>query len=333
MSKRSKRNKKNQSIPKENILEIVNLKKTYDDLVAVDNISLTVRKGSLFAFLGVNGAGKSTTINIICNILDKDSGKVFVDGYDLDRNPGEIKKEIGIVFQNSVLDQDLTVKENLEIRTSFYSLTKKEKKENIDRIIDLLDLKPILDKAIKNLSGGQKRRVDIARAMVHIPKLLILDEPTTGLDPKTRIAVWSLIDDIRQKTGMTVFLTTHYLEEAEKATFVVIMNKGKIIAQGTPNELKNEYSYDYIISYMKQNDDFEKILTNDKVNFKYIIDRKAYKIMIKDTEHIREILEKYKDYLIDIEVQKGNIDDVFLNVTGEDIKYSNGEENGTSTDK
>ena len=233
-------------------LEIENLVKTYGSVKAVNDISFKVLKGSLFAFLGINGAGKSTTINIICSILQKNSGRVIVNGYDLDTNAFEIKNEIGIVFQNSVLDQELTVKENLDIRTSFYSLPKEQKKKNIDAIIRLLDLEPILNRTVKTLSGGQKRRVDIARAMVHAPKLLILDEPTTGLDPKTRLVVWSLIDKIRYETNMTVFLTTHYLEEAEKATDVVIMDKGKIIARGTPVELKNKYSSDYIISYMQK---------------------------------------------------------------------------------
>jgi multidrug/hemolysin transport system ATP-binding protein len=326
-----RKNKKEVEIPKENILEIQDLVKTYGSLTAVNNISLNVRKGSLFAFLGVNGAGKSTTINIICNILSKDSGKIYVDGYDLDKNANQIKEEIGIVFQNSVLDQDLTVKENLEIRASFYSMSNDEKRQNISKIIDLLNLKLILDKPIKNLSGGQKRRVDIARAMVHTPKLLILDEPTTGLDPKTRLIVWSLIDDIRKKTGMTVFLTTHYLEEAEKATFVVIMNKGNIIAQGTPNELKNKYSYDYILAYMKNDEQFEKILMADKIKFNYIKDKKAYKIAIKDTIGAKDLINKYDKYLIDFEVLKGNMDDVFLNVTGNNITLGvESEQNGTN---
>ncbi len=299
----------------ENILEIKNLSKSYDTFKAVDDISLTVKKGSLFAFLGMNGAGKSTTINIICNILEKDSGKIIVNGNDLDKNADAIKNDIGIVFQNSVLDKDLTVLENLEIRTSFYSLSKEEKKKNIDEIIKLLDLQSILKKPIKNLSGGQKRRVDIARAMVHAPKLLILDEPSTGLDPKTRLMVWNLIDKIRQETGMTVFLTTHYLEEAEKATYVVIMNKGKIIASGTPFELKDKYSYDYILNHIHQNDELEKELKNRNYKFSYNKDLKAYKVVIYSSEDVKILLNELGDYFKDIEVLKGTIDDVFLNVT------------------
>jgi ABC-type multidrug transport system ATPase subunit len=310
-------------------LEIQNLTKTYGDLKAVDNISFTVTSGSLFAFLGINGAGKSTTINIICSILSKDEGKIFIDGYDLDVDAVAIKKEIGIVFQSSVLDKELTVKQNLDIRTSFYSLPKAEQKENIKNIIELLDLAPILNKPVKTLSGGQMRRVDIARAMVHKPKLLMLDEPTTGLDPKTRLAVWSLIDKIRTETGMTVFLTTHYLEEAEKATDVVIMDKGRIIAHGTPIELKNAYSNDVLVCYMPHNDEFEKMLNKDGEKYFYDGESGAYKITISDTKEAKALLVKYDKYATDIEILKGRMDDVFLNVTGRDINIAGEEdENG-----
>ncbi len=300
---------------------IKNLNKVYPNgKVAVNDISFNVARGSLFAFLGINGAGKSTTINIICSILGKNSGKIYVNGYDLDEDPNAIKRDIGIVFQTSVLDKELTVKQNLDVRTSFYSLTKAEKKANIQNIIELLELGPILNQSVRTLSGGQLRRVDIARAMVHRPKLLILDEPTTGLDPKTRIAVWALIDKIRHETGMTVFLTTHYLEEAEKATDVVIMDKGNIIAHGTPNELKNTYSTDSLYGYMNKSDELEKKLEKAKVGFSYDAERGAYKLSVRTTAEAKKLLSEFEKYLTDIELVKGNMDDVFLNVTGKDIK-------------
>ncbi len=308
-------------------LKIEHLCKSYGDIKAVDDISFEVAKGSLFAFLGVNGAGKSTTINITCSILGKDSGKIYVDGYDLDENPAQIKSEIGIVFQTSVLDKDLTVKQNLDIRTSFYSLSRAEKKKNIADIIELLELGPILNKPVRNLSGGQMRRVDIARAMVHRPKLLILDEPTTGLDPKTRMIVWALIDRIRAETGMTVFLTTHYLEEAELATDVVIMDKGKIIAHGTPNDLKNAYSKDYIISFCKERSpEFERALADKAVQYTFDEEHLAYKIYIRDTAHAKQLIRDFDEYLTDIEILKGTMDDVFLNVTGKNIRLTEGED-------
>lgn len=323
--------KKIESSFKENniIMEIEHLRKSYGSLKAVNDISFKVKKGSLFAFLGVNGAGKSTTINIICSILKKDSGRVIVCGHDIDNDKENqlIKEEIGIVFQNSVLDNDLTVLENLKIRTSFYSLTKKESDKKLKRITELLELEPILNRQVKKLSGGQKRRVDIARAMVHEPKLLILDEPTTGLDPKTRLNVWTLIDEIREKTGMTVFLTTHYLEEADQATYVVIMDRGKIIAQGTPNDLKNAFSSDYVLAFLNKNDKFEEILKENSENFVYDSDKKAYKIFVDTPLKGKTLIDKYSNFITDFELLKGNMDDVFLNVTGKNIVFENGENN------
>ena len=300
-------------VDKDCILQIEHLSKSYGDLKAVDDISLKVKKGSLFSFLGMNGAGKSTTINIICSILKKDSGKIYVNGYDLDKDVNKIKEEIGIVFQNSVLDNDLTVYQNLKVRASFYGFSKKEEKEKINNIVNLLQLNDILDKPINKLSGGQKRRVDIARSMIHNPKLLILDEPTTGLDPKTRLMVWNLINEIRNKTGMNVFLTTHYMEEAEESTYIVIMNKGKIISEGTPLELKNKYTSDYIKAYLDKNEQLEELLNKDKIQYSYFEENNFYKIYIKNSELSVELLNKYKDYIKDFEILKGDMDDVFLN--------------------
>lgn len=300
-------------IDKDCILQIEHLSKSYGDLKAVDDISLKVKKGSLFSFLGMNGAGKSTTINIICSILKKDSGKIYVNGYDLDKDVNKIKEEIGIVFQNSVLDNDLTVYQNLKVRASFYGFSKKEEKEKINNIVNLLQLNEILDKPINKLSGGQKRRVDIARSMIHNPKLLILDEPTTGLDPKTRLMVWNLINEIRNKTGMNAFLTTHYMEEAEESTYIVIMNKGKIISEGTPLELKNKYTSDYIKAYLDKNEQLEELLNKDKIQYSYFEENNFYKIYIKNSELSVELLNKYKEYIKDFEILKGDMDDVFLN--------------------
>ena len=307
-------------------VEVEHLSKSYGEVKAVNDISFRVRQGSLFAFLGVNGAGKSTTINIICSILKKDAGRVTVCGHDLDREGDRIKEEIGIVFQTSVLDKQLTVAENLDLRASFYGLSKAARKKNVERIVELLSLQPILKRPVGNLSGGQQRRVDIARAMVHDPRLLMLDEPSTGLDPKARLAVWSLIDGIRAETGMTVFLTTHYLEEAEKAGYVVIMDRGQIIAEGTPNELKNRYSYDSLLSYRKRDEAFEKGLCAEGYHFSYDGEKRAYRIVIENSEAAKRLMQRFDGYTTDIEIIKGTMDDVFLNVTGRDIVT--GEEHG-----
>ena len=300
-------------------IEIKNLKKSYDNgrSFAVNDISFNLEKGSLFAFLGMNGAGKSTTINIICSILEKDDGKIYINGQDLDNHSEKIKKEIGVVYQNSVLDEFLTVKENLKIRLNFYGLTKEEKNKNFKEIVELLDIDTLLNKNIKDLSGGQKRRIDIARAMIHKPKLLILDEPTTGLDPKARIIVWDLIEKIRKETNMTVLLTTHYLEEAEKASMVVIMNKGKIIASGSPNELKNKFAKDYIYTYVDFNEEFSKNLAELNYFSQYLEDKHAYKIEISYFEDAQKLFKNFPEMFVDVEIIKGTMNDVFLNVISE----------------
>jgi multidrug/hemolysin transport system ATP-binding protein len=309
--------KENQSKGKTDFILIVdNLVKTYDNFRAVDGISFSVKRGSLFAFLGLNGAGKSTTINIITQILSKDSGTITIDGMNLDKEGFAIKNEIGIVFQNSVLDPLLTPRENLTIRAGFYGIHGALWKERFKLLVDMLDLESFLDRPVGKLSGGQRRRVDIARAMVHDPKLLILDEPTTGLDPQTRLGVWNLVNELRAQTGMTVFLTTHYMEEAEKATYVVIMDKGHIIATGTPTELKNQYSGDYVFIYQKKNEEIDKLLSDEGRKYHYNRDGHYYKVTVTPGDDVLDFIQNHRLYLSDFEVEKGNMDDVFLNVTG-----------------
>lgn len=298
------------------ILVVDHLIKSYDDFKAVNDISFSVKRGSLFAFLGLNGAGKSTTINIITSILGMDSGRIYVDGINLSRHSDLIKNKIGIVFQNSVLDPDLTPKENLQLRAGFYGLKGNEWKEREKILVDMLGLESFMNRPVGKLSGGQRRRVDIARAMVHNPKLLILDEPTTGLDPQTRLSVWDLVNSLREKTGMTVFLTTHYMEEAEKATYVVIMDKGNIIARGTPTELKNKYSGDYVILYHKNTEEYEEFVKSTGKKYVYNHDGHYYRITVKNKDDAIDFISENRGRIDDFEVEKGSMDDVFLNVTG-----------------
>ena len=299
------------------IIKIEGLKKTFKDVVAVDDISFNVRQGELFAFLGVNGAGKSTTINIISGILKKDAGTVTVCGHDLDREADKIKSEIGIVFQNSVLDKKMTGYDNLKSRANLYGIYGKEFKARLAEISELLDLKDILKRPIIKLSGGQKRRLDIARALFHNPKLLILDEPTTGLDPKTRITVWNVIDRLRKEGGLTVFLTTHYMEEAAGADYVVILDAGKKVAEGTPHVLKNKYANDFIRFYSRL-DQVEKIFTDLGASVRR--ERDFIEAAVKTTAEVAGLIKKYPDLFEDFEVLKGNMDNVFLKVTGKDLK-------------
>lgn len=298
----------------QNIIEINHLDKSFQDVHAVNDLSLRVKEGELFAFLGVNGAGKSTTISIMCGMLAKDGGKVFIDGKDVDKDMREITKELGVVFQNTVLDAKLSVKDNLTSRAALYGITGKEAKQRIAHLAELLEFKDILNRTFGKLSGGQKRRVDVARALLNNPKILILDEPTTGLDPEARKALWSVVTSLRKNQNMTVFLTTHYMEEAADADYVVILDSGKISAEGTPLELKNNYTGDFVTIY---NVDEDKIKA---LGLPYENIRDAVRIAVKNTEEARDLIVKHPDLFTDFEITKGKMDDVFLAVTGKKLE-------------
>ena len=282
-----------------NIIEIENLSKRFKDVKAVSDLSFSVKKGELFAFLGINGAGKSTTISIICNQLKKDSGKIVIDGVDIDKNSESINSKLGVVFQASVLDGFLTVYDNLEKR--------------LDELSDILNFKDLLKRSVKKLSGGQRRKIDIARALFHHPKILILDEPTTGLDPQTRKNIWNVINKLRKEEQITVLLTTHYMEEAADADYVVIIDSGKKVASGTPLELKNKYTGDFITLYNVKEEDVIKL------GFPYEVIRDAYRIAIPDTKTASNLIIEHQDIFNDFEITKGKMDDVFLQVTGKKL--------------
>lgn len=299
------------------IIEIKNLDKSFGNIHAVDNLSFKVKRGELFAFLGVNGAGKSTTISIMCGTLNKDNGKVIIDGKDIDTQISSITKEIGVVFQNSVLDKVLTVKDNLISRASLYEIYGQEANKRIFELAELLDFKNLLNRTVGKLSGGQRRRIDVARALLHNPQILILDEPTTGLDPQTRKTLWSVIDNCRKKQNMTVFLTTHYMEEASDADYVVILDNGKISAEGTPLDLKNKYSGDFINIYNETEENVKKL----GVSYEKI--RDFFRLEVKDTEEAKNLIIKYPKLFKDFEITKGKMDDVFLAVTGKKLVGGN----------
>ena len=304
-----------------NIIEIRNLSRSFGDVKAVNNLSFNVREGELFAFLGVNGAGKSTTINIICAQLEKDGGSVMIDGEDLETNSQNIKSKIGVVFQNSVLDKSLTVKDNLESRAALYGITGNDLNRRIAELAKLLDFGDLLKRTVGKLSGGQRRRIDIARALIHEPKILILDEPTTGLDPQTRKLLWNVIYSLRKDKNMTVFLTTHYMEEAADADYVVIIDSGKISAEGTPLELKNKYTGDFITLYGITESD-AKILSD-----KYEPLRDAYRVSVSNTSDATKLILEHHEIFKDFEITKGKMDDVFLAVTGKNLLGGENNEN------
>ena len=298
----------------ENIISIEHLNKHFGEVKAVQDLSFCVKTGELFAFLGINGAGKSTTINIICGQLSKNSGHVEIDGADLDRDPDRIKRDLGVVFQNSVLDAALSVYDNLESRAALYGILGRDFKKRLSELSALLGFEDLLKRPVGKLSGGQRRRIDIARALLHKPKILILDEPTTGLDPQTRKTIWNIIDRLRSQESLTVFLTTHYMEEAAEADYVVIIDSGKIVAKGTPLQLKNTYTGDFITLYGIS----EAAVKTLGVAYEPL--RDAYRLAVPDTAAATALIVKHPEVFKDYEITKGKMDDVFLAVTGKALE-------------
>lgn len=300
----------------EQIIRIKDLSKSFGDIKAVDNLSFSVKKGELFAFLGENGAGKSTTINIMCNALKKDSGDVLIAGESVDKNFENISRKIGIVFQNSVLDNALTVKDNLKSRAAIYGIFGDEFKNRLEKLSAMLDFGDFLNRSVAKLSGGQKRRIDIARALFHNPEILILDEPTTGLDPQTRKLLWDVIIDLQKSEGLTVFLTTHYMEEAANADYIVVLDGGKIAAEGTPLELKNKYTGDFITLYGVEESEVESL----KKPYKAI--NGGFLLEVQGTIEATKMIIENPQLFVDYEITKGKMDDVFLNITGKKLEGS-----------
>lgn len=280
-------------------IEVQELTKRYGEQVAVDHISFRVKEGSLIGFLGVNGAGKTTVINMLATLLKPDGGKVSVCGYELGKEDNKIREAIGIVYQQNCLDELLTVKENLLCRGILHGLSKKDARKQYDKLTEILKLGDITKKKYKTLSGGQKRRCEIAAALMHAPKILFLDEPTTGLDPATRIDVWNIIEQLQREERMTVFLTTHYMEEAAKADDIIIIDRGRIITSGTPFELKEQYASDKLKLYRKG---------------------EVETITLKSTMEAIPLIQKYAGEVEGFEVIQGNMDDVFVNVVGKELE-------------
>lgn len=302
------------------IIVVDQLSKNFAKVQAVNNISFYVEKGSLFSFLGTNGAGKSTTISMILTLLKKDKGRIIVNGHTVGKDNNLIRKEIGVVFQDSLLDSLLTVKENLQIRSSFYPMSKEERKNAINNVVNITGLTSFLDRPYGKLSGGERRRVDIARALIHKPSILILDEPTTGLDAQSRKNIWETIKQLQQKENMTVFLTTHYIEEAAESDFVVIMNKGEIVAKGTPEQLKSTYSTHMLTINTEYLEEMINLLKNKEII--YEIHNKAIHVPLNKTTDAIAILNEYQQYISSFEVKQSSMDDVFLTITSEGIDES-----------
>jgi multidrug/hemolysin transport system ATP-binding protein len=302
------------------IIKIDGLSKSFGDVCAVRNISFKVKEGELFAFLGVNGAGKSTTISILCNMLKKDAGSVVIDGEEISEAPDRIKRQLGVVFQNSVLDKALSVRDNLQSRAALYGINGNEFEKRLKELALALDFDNLLNRAVGKLSGGQRRRIDIARALIHEPKILILDEPTTGLDPQTRKRLWQVISELRHEKNMTVLLTTHYMEEAADADYVVIIDTGVIVTEGTPLDLKNKFTGDYINLYGVEE---QSVASLSKP---YEVIRQGFRITVENTAEATRLIVDNPNLFTDYEITKAKMDDVFLAVTGKNLTPNDAEE-------
>ena len=300
------------------IIEAQGLKKSYGAVQAVRGIDFYVEQGTLFSFLGPNGAGKSTTIDIISTLLKPDAGKVVIDGNLLGQNDDAIRKSIGIVFQDSVLDPLLSVRENLMVRGSFYGLSRTDLKTAADKAAATAGVNDFIDRPYGKLSGGQRRRADIARALVHTPKILFLDEPTTGLDPQTRRNVWQTIQGLQENSGVTVFLTTHYMEEATNSDYVTVIGDGTILAKGTPLQLKAQYSNDLLKIKPQNEESFAQWMQEKELGFS--VKNGIYEVKLTSTRDALPILAQCGDNIENVEILNGTMDDVFIHITGTEVQ-------------
>ena len=302
------------------IIEVNDLKKSYGKVQAVKGLSFYVEQGKLFAFLGPNGAGKSTTIDIITTFLQKDSGTVTINGMTLGKDDDDIRRIIGAVFQDNMLDELLTVRENIMMRGSLYGLRGEKLKSAVEKAIAAAEVDDFRNRKYGKLSGGQRRRADIARALVNTPKILFLDEPTTGLDPQTRKTVWETIRKLQSETGMTVFLTTHYMEEAAEADYVVVIDNGEISARGTPSQLKEKYAGDFL-KLVPKKESYDKVLSSLKEdNLTLTESAGTIKVSISRTMDALPLIERYKNDIESLEVLNGTMDDAFIAITGKEIR-------------
>jgi len=300
------------------IIEVKDFTKRYGNFAAVDNISFEVEEGSVFAFLGPNGAGKSTTINTLCTIFEKTAGTLRIDGKDVTTQKNEVRKAIGVVFQDSTLDKKMTVEENLRMHCVFYRVPKHEVEERIQFVLKLVELTEWRKKIVSTLSGGMKRRVEIARGLIHFPKVLFLDEPTTGLDPQTRAHIWEYIVKLQKEKNITIFLTTHYMDEAEICDRVAIMDGGKIVANDRPFALKKQYTKDRAYITTEQPEALERLLAAHQLEF--VKKPKYYRVDVDSVPNLLQVLGDQKDVITDLEVKKGTLNDVFLEITGREIR-------------
>lgn len=306
------------------IIRVENLVKRYGNLTAVDGISFEVDEGTIFGFLGPNGAGKTTTINVLCTLISATSGKAFINGHDCEKEPSTVRKSIGIVFQDTTLDKDLTAYENLVFHAYLYGVKKSEIKPRVNDALNFVDLYDRKDDLVKKYSGGMKRRLEVARGLIHRPKVLFLDEPTLGLDPQSRANLWGVITEMPKKHNVTIFMTTHYMEEAEVCDKIAIIDNGKIIAEGSPDELKKIIGGDVISLKTRDNkwsqQEIKKLFNIDSEDK----EGELYLTSNKGEACIPDLIRGLGDKVLSVKLQRPTINDVFLKLTGKAIRNEDG---------
>lgn len=304
------------------IIQVEHVVRQFGAITAVDDISFAVPVGTIFGFLGPNGAGKTTTINILCTLLSLTSGRAYINGFDCTTQPAEVRKSIGIVFQDSSLDKDLTARENLMFHAYLYNVEKKERKKRVDDALHFVELASRADDLVKKFSGGMKRRLEVARGLIHRPKVLFLDEPTLGLDPQSRANLWEFITELPKKHEMTIFMTTHYMEEAEVCDTIAIIDKGKIIAMDSPQELKKTIGGDVIFLKTTDNERAKEDIRNlfqSEVSEK---DGEIYMSSLRGDVCIPEIIREIGEKVLSVRMQRPTLNDVFLRLTGKEIRQN-----------
>lgn len=302
------------------IIKVENLVKKFGEVVAVDNISFTVAPGEIFGFLGPNGAGKTTTINILCTLSKPTSGQAFINGFDVVKQQGQVRQSIGLVFQDPSLDERLSGMQNLRFHASVYNMPASVSEPRIEQVLRMMELWDKRQSIVSTFSGGMKRRLELARGLLHYPKVLFLDEPTLGLDPQTRNRIWEYILELRQREGTTIFLTTHYMDEAEKADRIGIIDHGKLVVLDTPEHLKKMVSKD-IISIKTDNDDraVEELRSRFQIEARRDGNVLTFEVL-RGEEFLPGFLKEFGVKILSISLRRPSLDDVFLKLTGREIR-------------
>jgi ABC-2 type transport system ATP-binding protein len=303
-----------------NTIEVEGLSRNFGQLVAVDRVSFQVAEGEIFGFLGPNGAGKTTTINMLCTLLALSGGRAIVNGYDVVRQRSEVRHSIGLVFQEPALDEYLTAEQNLRFHAYAYKIPKELREKRIDKLLELVELSDRRKSKVRTFSGGMKRRLEIARGLLHNPRILFLDEPTLGLDPQTRRLIWDYILALRKENNLTIFLTTHYMDEAENSDRISVIDHGRIIALDTPDKLKDALGGD-VITLKAGDNNAAALELKERYSLSPVVQNGVVTFSVPQGEKfLPKLMDSFQSHLLSIGIRRPTLDDVFIKLTGRAIR-------------